>query len=66
MERKIGERFEFEGKTLEVVASCGSCYGCFLVGIIGRCIKFTNENGDCRGGFRKKEEQSIIYKEIAK
>ena len=51
MERQIGEQFEYDGVTLEVVES-GSCKGChFLVGWVNLyCKGFNGEiNGKCIG-----------------
>lgn len=57
MERPIGDTFEYEGKTLEVVEqpTCGKCFfwkkPCSKVDILGKCCK-------------RNDGKEIIFKEV--
>lgn len=57
MERKIGERFEFEGATLEVVEADG-CEGCYFLDIDNNyCYRDLNISGECT-----EREEMVIFK----
>ena len=63
MERKIGERFDFGGVTLEVVES-GSCKECYFFKGGIRCEGYNGEiNGSC-GPFNRCDGKSVIFKEV--
>ena len=61
MEKNIGEQFDFEGVTLEVVES-GACKGChFFKGFL-RCEEHDIEvTGDC-GPINRIDGKSVIFK----
>ena len=67
MERKIGERFEYDGITLEVAEApndnpCGDCY--FLLKE-NECFESVSKTGNCSETYR--EDKRIIYfKEVTK
>ncbi len=58
MERKIGERFDFKGVTLEVVEEIDGCDYCYLKEY-GRC------NGDWICAVRS-DGKSVIFKRVDK
>ena len=63
MERKIGERFDFGGVTLEVVES-GPCKGCFFFvgGTDIYCKGFNGEiNGPCIG---RSDNKSVKFQKV--
>lgn len=63
--RKIGERFDFEEVTLEVVENW-SCQGCIFDNHLVSCHMdhhIRDEFGPCGPHFRD-DEKSIIFKEI--
>ena len=62
MERKIGETFEFEGKTLQVKAdSNDGCEGCIFNVRCTRGIK--SVTGCCRSGYRD-DKKNVIFVEV--
>lgn len=62
MERKIGETFEFEGKTYKAVLAYDYCKGCaFDKGSICLMKPLDKLTGYCRG---RNDTLSIIFKEI--
>ena len=64
MERKIGEEFEYKGKTLKVYKTHSvSCNGCILYGM-GRCTAI-DIFGACVGSLRT-DKNNVIFKEIKK
>ena len=62
IERKIGERFDFDGKTLEVVTNKG-CRGCYFNH--KRCDEYHPNRGYC-GDLCRSDKQAVIFKEIKK
>lgn len=58
MERPIGEKFKFEGRTLEVVES-DSCKGCVFD--VYFCYKKYSIVGRC---YFRKDNKSVIFKEV--
>lgn len=62
MERKIGETFEFEGKTLRVIKqSLGNCDECFLR---GRCIRENRQKtGYCEADDRT-DKVNVVFAEV--
>ena len=62
MERKIGEQFDYDGITLEVVES-GPCKGChFFVGAKIYCKGFNGEiNGPCIG---RSDGKSVKFQKV--
>lgn len=58
-EHKVGERFTFNGVTLEVVAHC-QCYGCYFREGEGCSLLY---DSDCSGEFRE-DLTSVIYVEV--
>ena len=60
MERKIGETFEYEGKTFKVAEAKGNvCIGCFFN---GRCYS-SDVAGDCESKCRS-DKKDVIFVEI--
>lgn len=60
MERKIGERFEYKGKTLEVVKSKQyNCLGCFFH---GKRINFCKKM-KC-APFERSDHNDVYFKEV--
>ena len=60
MERKIGETFEYEGKTFKVAEAKGDvCIGCFFN---GRCYS-SDVAGDCESEYRS-DKKDVIFVEI--
>ena len=60
MERKIGETFEYEGKTFKVAEAKGNvCIGCFFN---GRCYS-SDVAGDCESECRS-DKKDVIFVEI--
>ena len=66
MERKIGEKFDYNGVKLEVCvanayinAPCRNCY--FLHN--EKCFKFTDITGKCSDTFRE-DKRSVYFKEV--
>ena len=73
MERKIGEVFDYKGKTLEVVKSpedienwyCTDCYfriDCYFRPFIG-CTCINAITGHCSSGVRK-DRTNVIFKDV--
>lgn len=62
IERKIGERFDFDGKTLEVVMNNG-CRGCYFNH--KRCAEYIPNRGYC-GDSCRSDKQAVIFKEVTK
>lgn len=63
--RKIGERFDFEEVTLEVVENW-SCQGCIFDNIIVGCYMdhhIRDKFGPC-GPHLRDDKKSVIFKEI--
>ena len=63
IERQIGEQFDYEGTTLEVVES-GPCKGCFffVVGSNIYCKGFNGEiNGPCVG---RSDGKSVKFQKV--
>ena len=62
MERKIGEIFEFDGETLEVVERLG-CGGCYFNSCDGSsCFAYVNVSGSCVTS--KPDSKSVIFKRV--
>ena len=62
MERKIGEVFTYENKTYKVIKGCG-CIGCSFV---NRCYNFLYKiHGNCSNLYRK-DNISVVFKEVKK
>lgn len=59
MERKIGERFNCDGVTLEVVEQRG-CEGCYFTH--PNCALFWETRHAC-GGFRT-DDKSVVFKRV--
>lgn len=62
IERKIGERFDFDGKTLEVVINKG-CSGCYFNNEI--CYEYYPDRGYC-GNLCRTDKKSVIFREVTK
>lgn len=60
MERKIGERFDYNGVTLEVVNQIG-CEGCYFYTLV-MCDKSLGKCYD----MDRSDKQSVIFKEVTK
>ena len=65
MERQIGEQFDYEGVTLEVMEKEGtSCTGCYFASrILCRISEIMNNTGYC-GSANRKDEKMVIFKEV--
>lgn len=63
IERKIGERFDYNGVTLEICPK-KSCKGCYLM-FKNVCIKYLDMAGYC-GSSSRSDNTSIIFKEVKK
>nr|DAU16144.1 MAG TPA: hypothetical protein [Caudoviricetes sp.] len=62
MERKVGEIFTYENKTYKVIKGCG-CIGCSFV---NRCYNFLYKiHGNCSNLYRK-DNISVVFKEVKK
>lgn len=59
IERKIGERFDDNGVTLEVVKEDCGCIGCYLID--KQCTIYPNNRGFCSSQYRN-DNQSVIFK----
>ena len=59
MERKIGERFDYNGVTLEVVNHLG-CEGCYFSNMFNDC-KNLEIRGNCRMSLRT-DKKPVIFK----
>ena len=67
MERKIGEIFNYKGKTLEVVKSSEDiedlyCTDCYFAPFL-TCSCVTAITGHCSSGLRK-DRTNVIFKEV--
>lgn len=65
MERKIGEQFEYDGITLEVVKQ-ESCEGCYFFNIFK--LRYCNNSeikGHCLMSLRS-DKKMVIFKEVTK
>ena len=64
MERKVGERFDYKGKTLKVIESEKDfCCGCYFRGWC--CIYSKEVTGFCSRRSRT-DYKDVIFKEIEK
>ena len=61
MERKVGERFDFKGETLEVIERIG-CKGCYFFN--RRCTRITHSFSDCN--LSRSDSKSVIFKRVDK
>ena len=66
MERRIGEKFEYDGVTLEVAVApygnhCSNCY--FLLN--DKCAESMDITGKCYESFRK-DHRRVYFKEVKK
>ena len=61
MERKIGELFDFKGKTLKVVEN-GECEECYL--FTKRCTRWLRIRGRCN--IYRSDGKSVIFKRVDK
>lgn len=65
MERKIGERFDYNGVTLEVVKQLG-CKGCYFFNMLDMSDCNNLEiRGHCGISFRT-DKKPVIFKEVEK
>lgn len=63
MERQIGEQFDYDGETLEVVES-GSCKGCyFFKGVINCEGSIDFIEGYC-GPFNRQDRKAVVFKKV--
>ena len=62
MERKIGERFDFEDELLEVV-EYGECEECYFSH--QNCIRSSNIRGNC-SSYNRTDEKSVIFEKADK
>ncbi len=72
MERKIGERFDYNGTTLEVVEQsienkdiARVCKGCYLKDINVDCYEKHKITGEC-SCYLRIDRKEVIFKEIEK
>lgn len=66
MERKIGEKFEYEGKTLEVVETkSDTCYHCYFKKDNGRCSRIKPKTGEC-DMYERSDKRPVIFVEVKK
>ena len=64
MERKIGEIFEYDGKTLEVVETkSDTCYLCCFKENDGRCSKNKSKVGQCEM-IKRSDRRPVIFGEV--
>lgn len=64
MERKIGEKFEYDGKTLEVVETkSDTCYKCCFKGETGCCSKNKSKTGECEM-LKRSDRRPVIFVEV--
>lgn len=64
MERKIGERFEYQGVTLEVCpehSKINCCDGCYFSDKV--CHRILSKTGKCD---QRDDNKSVIFKEVTK
>ena len=63
-ERKIGETFKYDGKTLEVVETKSeSCYQCWFKEYNGRCTRIKSKTGEC-GMVERSDKRPVIFVEV--
>lgn len=63
-ERKIGEIFNYDGKTLEVVETkSDTCYNCYFKEETGRCSRIKSKTGVCDIQ-RRTDKRPVIFIEI--
>ena len=66
MERKIGEIFEYNGKTLEVVETkSDTCYKCCFKEETGCCSKNKSKTGECEM-IKRTDRRPVIFVEVKK
>ena len=64
MERKIGEIFNYDGKTLEVVETkSDTCYQCCFKENDGRCSKNKSKVGECEM-IKRSDRRPVIFVEV--
>ena len=63
MERKVGETFEFKGRTLEVVEQEESCIGCYFLNLFyfGKGRDMNKMVGRCGN---REDKKNVIFKEV--
>lgn len=63
MERQIGEQFDYDGVTLEVVES-GPCKGCFFFKGIIYCEGYNNEIAGPCGPVGRSDGKSVKFQNV--
>ena len=65
-ERKIGEKFDYYGKTLEVVQTkSDTCYQCCFKEETGRCSRIKSKTGVC-DMIKRSDRRPVIFVEVKK
>lgn len=65
-ERKIGEKFDYYGKTLEVVETkSDTCYQCCFKEETGRCSRIKTKTGVC-DTIKRSDRRPVIFVEVKK
>ena len=65
-ERKIGEIFDYDGKTLEVVETkSDTCYNCYFKEKTGRCSRIKSKTGVCNM-HKRTDRRPVIFMEVKK
>ena len=65
-ERKIGEKFDYYGKTLEVVETkSDTCYQCCFKEETGRCSRIKSKTGVC-DMIKRSDRRPVIFMEVKK
>ena len=63
-ERKIGEKFDYYGKTLEVVETkSDTCYQCCFKEETGRCSRIKSKTGVC-DAHKRSDRRPVIFVEV--
>lgn len=63
-ERKIGEIFNYDGKTLEVVETkSDTCYNCYFKEKTGRCSRIKSKTGVC-DVIKRSDRRPVIFVEV--
>ena len=63
-ERKIGEIFNYDGKTLEVVETkSDTCYNCYFKEKTGRCSRIKSKTGVC-DAHKRSDRRPVIFVEV--
>ena len=63
-ERKIGETFKYDGKTLEVVETkSDTCYQCCFKEETGRCSRIKSKTGVC-DAHKRSDRRPVIFVEV--